>query len=103
MPQFPCYAGQVNVTSVTLDLPNGAHQNVHEEEVLLGGNVGASVPDLVITSLHETLFQADGMLDINVALDLVRFNQFQLRVEVGDAAQRKQAQQVESEDGEHAL
>ena len=86
-----------------MDLPNGAHQNVHEEEVLLGGNVGASVPDLVVTSLHETLLQADGVLDVNVALDLVRFNQFQLRVEVGDPALGKQAQQVQSQDGEHAL
>lgn len=52
--------------------------------------------DLVVVSFHKVLLQGDGVTDVDVALDLVCWQELKFRVELGHSVLREQEQQVQA-------
>ena len=79
------------------DVPDGAHETVDEELVLLRGCFFSCIPDLAIAALHKPLIEVNRVRNVGVRGERVRGERKRLErgVEVGDAVLREQANEVE--------
>ena len=68
-----------NITNHS-DQPDGFQQDIDEEDVALRRDVAFGQKDLVVTAFHQVLLHRDGMLQVDVALDLVHGKKLQLSV-----------------------
>ena len=84
-----------------IDIPDGAHERVYEELVLLGGSLLARVPHLAVAALHEPPLEIYGMADVRVRRERVGGERQRLerRVEVGDAVLGEETDEVQAADG----
>lgn len=81
--------------------PDGVHEAVHEELVLLRGCLFARLPHLAVAALHEPALEVHGVLDVRVRGERVRGERERLEggVEVGYAVLREETDEVEPADG----
>ena len=82
-------------------VPDGAHETVDEELVLLRGCLFSRVPDLAIAALHKPLFEVNRVRNVGVRGERVRGERKRLErgVEVGDAVLCEEADEVQTTEG----
>lgn len=82
-------------------VPDGTHQAVDEELVLLCRSLFPCVPYFAVATLHEPLLEIDWVRDVRICSEGVgrEWKGFECRVKVCDAVLREQADEVQSSEG----
>ena len=79
-------------------LPDGTHQALDEELVLLCRRLFSRVPHLAVAALHEPLLEVDRVRDERICGERVGWEgqRFERGVEVGDAVLGEQTDEIEA-------
>jgi hypothetical protein len=85
--------------------PDGPHQTVHKELVLLRRGLLPCVPHFRIAALHQPSLEIDGVSNVWVTVDLVRGERQRLegRVEVGYPVLSEETNEVKPADRKFAF